>query len=192
MTSIEQQQKKSIRRLASWLTVGVIAMFAFGYALVPLYNTMCKVLGINGKTGSAVVAAEQTHVDTSRLITVEFISTNNRTLPWDFYPNIHKITMHPGEMKRISFFAKNNSNQRMTVQAIPSVTPGLAAKYLKKTECFCFDQQTLESGDSLDMPVLFHLDPELPKNIRTVTLSYTMFDITNGFTQTKKTTGKIS
>jgi len=170
--------KAKNKRLLLLLVGIVLGMFAFGYALVPLYNTMCSVFGINGKTGGAVAYNAKSHViDKNRYITVEFIVTNNGDLPWKFYPRERKIRLHPGELRRTSFFAENETGRTMTIQAIPSVTPSLAAKYLKKTECFCFTQQTLKGHESMDMPLLFHMDPDLPKNIHTLTLSYTIFDL---------------
>lgn len=173
------EKKSAHKRLLVTLVLIGIGMFGFGYAMVPLYNTFCSVLGINGKTGGPVVYNEKNAVvDMTRTITVEFLTTNNESLPWTFHPNKTSIEIHPGEQTKVTFFAKNNADKVMTVQAIPSVTPGIAAKYLKKTECFCFTAQTLKSHDARDMPVLFHLDPKLPKNINTVTLSYTLFDVT--------------
>ena len=185
-----QQEKKNKRLLIKLLGVAV-GMFGFGYALVPLYNVMCKAFGINGKTGGAV-SGEVTAIDKSRQITVQFIANNNEALPWQFHPNIKHIEFHPGEFAKVSYFAQNDSDHVMTVQAIPSVTPGLAAKYLKKTECFCFTQQTLKPHEKMDMPLLFHIDPELPNNIQTVTLSYTLFDVTHRNKPAKKIQGKIS
>lgn len=191
MEKTTPEGRKSNKRLLITLAIVVVAMFAFGYALVPLYNVFCKVTGLNGKTGGAVAMSSEA-VDTSRTITVEFVATNNANLPWQFYPLVNKITLHPGENKRIAFFAENDSNKSMTVQAIPSVTPGEAAKYLKKTECFCFRQQTLKEHEALDMPVVFHLDPALPKNIKIITLSYTLFDLSGITQQTSKEKGKIN
>ncbi len=185
-----QQQTKN-KRIVRWLLCVAVGMFGFGFALIPLYNVMCDVLGINGKTGGAVSAVSQ-HVDKSREIIVQFVANNNENLPWKFHPNTKQIEFHPGEITRISYFAQNDSNHDMTVQAIPSVTPGLAAKYLKKTECFCFTQQTLKPHEKMDMPLLFHIDPDLPKNIHTITLSYTLFDVTNRQTKNKKLPGKIN
>jgi len=165
------------KRLAIKLLLVAVLMFGFGYALVPLYDVICENLGINGKTDSTASLAVAT-VDTTRKITVQFLATNNENLPWKFHPNQTTIEIHPGQNTRVTYYAKNESNKTMTVQAIPSVTPGLAAKYLKKTECFCFRQQTLASGEEMEMPLLFHLDRDLPKNIHTVTLSYTLFDVT--------------
>jgi cytochrome c oxidase assembly protein subunit 11 len=175
--------KTSHKRLLAVLVLIVIGMFGFGFALVPIYNSLCKTLGINGKTTGQAVAYDPTKstIDKSRMITVEFVATKKASIPWEFYPQVKKIRVHPGDIARLSFYAENKSNGRMTVQAIPSITPGLAAKYLKKTECFCFEQQTLNSHEAMNMPLLFHLDPELPSNIQTVTLSYTLFDVTGRY-----------
>ena len=165
--------------------------FAFGFALVPIYNVMCDVLGINGKTGGAT-AASVAAVDQSRTITVQFLASRNEQLPWKFIPP-KPIRVHPGENAKIEYFAENDSGKTMTVQAVPSVTPGLAAKYLKKTECFCFNQQTLANKKTMEMPLLFHLDRDLPSNIHVVTLSYTLFDVTGAANQKQvKNTGKLS
>jgi len=166
-----------------------VFMFGFGYALVPLYNVMCKQLGINGKTDLSVRYEPNTaSIDKNRTITLELLANNNENLKWEFHPNIRKLKFHPGEMERISFYAKNKSDHTMTVQAIPSITPGVAAKYLKKTECFCFTQQTMKSQEEMDMPILFHIDPDLPKDIRTITLSYTLFDVTERFSKKRNKT----
>lgn len=176
--------RRSNKKLVFWLFCLVIGMFLFGYALVPLYNILCNVLNINGKTNSSSIK-NTTLIDKSRSITVQFLATNNANLPWTFYPKTKKIKIHPGENVKLAYFAKNNSNHTMTVQAIPSVTPGLAATHLKKTECFCFNQQTLKAHQSMDMPLIFHLDNKLPKNIHEVTLSYTLFEVKHAVNKPK-------
>ncbi|MGC1183338.1 cytochrome c oxidase assembly protein [Legionella sp.] len=167
-------------RLLVLLTGIVLGMFAFGFALVPIYNSLCQTLGINGKTSKEAVAydTKTAKIVQDREVLVEFVATNNGGVPWAFYPKIHKIKVHPGEIVKLEFYAENKTDYPMTVQAIPSVTPGIAAKYLKKTECFCFTQQTLNGREAMNMPLLFHLDTELPENVNTVTLSYTLFDVT--------------
>lgn len=168
------RQKKNRKTLLILMLV-VVVMFGFAYSLVPFYNLLCKSLGINGKTNQQSIAAA-TNVDLTRTITVQFVAHNNANLPWKFYPTVTTIKLHPGENTKITYFAENDSNKTMTVQAIPSVTPGPAAKYLKKTECFCFNQQTLSSKQSMQLPLLFHIDNDLPKSMHTITLSYTLFD----------------
>jgi len=174
------EEKKHLK-LLTVLTLVVLGMFAFGFALVPIYNSLCKTLGINGKTNAQAIAynADKVKIATEREVLVEFIATNHSGIPWAFYPKVRKIRVHPGEIARLAFYAENKTGHRMTVQAIPSVTPGIASKYLKKTECFCFTQQTLNGHEAMNMPLLFHLDPELPDKIKTVTLSYTLFDVTD-------------
>lgn len=169
------------KRLVGTLIVIVLLMFGFGFALVPIYNALCKNLGINGKVNLNLTAQEKLpgHIDKRREIWVEFVATNNGGVPWAFYPKITRMKVHPGEFAKLSFYAENKTNRRMVVQAIPSVTPGIAAKYLKKTECFCFTQQTLNGHEAMEMPLLFHLDEALPSNVHTVTLAYALFDVTN-------------
>jgi cytochrome c oxidase assembly protein subunit 11 len=164
-------------KLLLLLCITILSMFGFGFAMVPLYNVLCKNLGINGKTAKNSYLASDA-IDLSRSIRVEFMTNNNNYLPWKFYSRLQHIQLHPGENILVYFEAKNNSNRAMTVQAIPSVSPGIAAKHLKKTECFCFTQQTLNAGQQRSMPVLFHIDTQLPKCIKTITLSYTLFDTT--------------
>ncbi|KTD72314.1 cytochrome c oxidase assembly protein [Legionella tucsonensis] len=175
------KKEKGHHRLLVILSGLVLGMFAFGFALVPIYNSLCKSLGINGKTNPEAVAydASKVKLDKSREITVEFVATNNSGVPWAFYPKTRKIKVHPGEIAKLAFYAENKTEHRMTVQAIPSVTPGIAAKYLKKTECFCFARQTLDGHEAMNMPLLFHLDADLPEKVQTVTLSYTLFDVTD-------------
>lgn len=174
MSTLKQAKNK---RLALFLLAIAVGMFGFGYALVPLYNVMCKALGINGKTGAAVNRSEGS-IDKSRTIEIVFLSHIQGKLNWAFHPLQKKIVLHPGENKRIAYFAENRSEYPVIVQAIPSVTPGRAAKYLKKTECFCFTQQTLKGKASMEMPILFHIDKDLPDDIHEVVLSYTLFDVT--------------
>lgn len=166
-------------KLIILLTIVVIGMFGFGFALVPIYNRMCVALGINGKVGQdpSLYTAKNANIDKDRWIQVEFVATQNSSLPWQFYPKTTKIKIHPGEIAKLAFYAENQSDTRMTVQAIPSITPGIAAKYLKKTECFCFTQQTLNAHEAMNMPLLFHIDKELPAAIRTVTLSYSLYNV---------------
>ena len=171
-------------RLVITLFVVVLGMFAFGFALVPIYNSLCKNLGINGKVSLETTSYDPTKakVSADREIQVEFIATNNSGVPWAFYPKVKKISIHPGAVARLAFYAENKTDHRMTVQAIPSITPGIAAKYVKKTECFCFTQQTLNGHEAMNMPLLFHLDNDLPANVKTITLAYTLFDVTDRVT----------
>ena len=155
-------------------------MFAFVFVvMVPLYDVMCDVLGINGKTSGSAYTAVPAQVDTSRQVTVQFIATNNDGMPWVFRPEVRQLTVHPGEAVDMLFHATNPTGAAMVAQAIPSVTPSRAAAYFHKTECFCFDQQPLEGRSAAEMPLRFVVDQALPGDIRTITLSYTLFDVTD-------------
>ncbi|OGO93333.1 MAG: cytochrome c oxidase assembly protein [Coxiella sp. RIFCSPHIGHO2_12_FULL_44_14] len=165
-------------RLLLKLILGVLFMFGFAYMLVPLYTLVCKKTGINGKGYSRDFTETTTAIDFSRTITVQLTTTVQGTLPFQFHPLIKKINVHPGETKKIYFYAENNSGKRITVQAIPSIAPGEAARYLKKTQCFCFTQQIFAKKERVDMPVIFHIDPEIPPYITYLTLNYTLFDAT--------------
>lgn len=161
-------------------------MFGFCFAMVPLYSLICKKTGINtsapnGGLLTAVSAeVDPKAVDTSRSITVQFITVNHNGLPWDFYPQKQTLTVHPGENNIVYFHAKNTTEKIMSVQAIPSMTPTDALSYFHKIQCFCFTQQSLKGGESKEMPMIFRIDKELPKSIQTITLAYTLFDTTPG------------
>ena len=172
---IEQKQHT---KLIKKLVLTVFAMFGFGFALVPLYNVFCDVTGLNGKTNSTAAEYTADGVDTSRNIRVQFISHVSSGMPWDFSPMTKEVSVHPGEIKLIKFYAKNNANQEVIGQAVPSVSPGIAHSYFQKIECFCFNQQPLKAEQAVEMAVQFYIDPELPKDITTLTLSYTLFNIT--------------
>lgn len=165
-------------RLIKKLVLTVVCMFGFGFALVPLYDVFCDITGLNGKTSDqAATLSEQ--VDTERLVTVEFIARTQGNLPWTFAPEVKRMKVHPGEMHEVNFLVANQSANDMVVQAIPSVSPGVAATYFNKIECFCFNQQPLEQGHGEALGLQFYIDPDLPKEYSTVTLSYTLFDISN-------------
>lgn len=165
-------------RLVKKLLLAVVGMFAFGFALVPLYDVFCEVAGINGKTNDEAYQAVEVKVDESRTITVQFVAQNNDGMTWEFKPSDRMIKVHPGAATNTTFYAKNPSASQMIAQAIPSVSPGRAAEFFHKTECFCFNQQTLAAGEAIDMPLQFIVDQDLPKDIQTITLSYTIFDVT--------------
>lgn len=158
------------------LALVTIAMFGFGYALVPLYNVFCEITGLNGKTGTITVSeAASKEINPNRLLTVQLDTNVNSDLPWDFRVRKHQVTVHPGETKDVIFVVENKSEHPITGQAIPSVAPGEASLYFNKTECFCFTQQTLMPGEQKEMLVRFVVDPDIPQKISTLTLSYTFF-----------------
>ena len=174
-------QRENLRMVGK---LGVIAlgMFAFGYALVPLYKAICEVTGINilalserEVPGAKVKLPANTQVDTSRLITVEF-DVNTRG-PWDFKPERRSMQVHPGQLSTVMYEFQNIENRTMAAQAIPSYAPRQAATHFNKLECFCFTQYTLAPGEKKAWPVAFVIDPRLPKDVTTITLSYTFFEV---------------
>ena len=170
-------RQRATRRLVARLMLVAVGMFGFGFALVPLYDVFCDLTGINGKTGRVDEAtALTTEVDNSRWVTVEFVANVSSDLPWQFRPEERRVRVHPGEVAETSFYAQNSTSEDVIGQAVPSVAPSIAAKYFNKTECFCFTQQTLKSGEGKQMPVRFIVDPGLPREITTITLAYTFFE----------------
>jgi cytochrome c oxidase assembly protein subunit 11 len=165
------------RRLVKRLLIAVVGMFGFGFALVPLYNVFCDITGLNGKTRNEAVAAVDGEADKSRMVTVEFVASVNQSAPWQFAPTVAKMKVHPGEFYQTSFSAENLTDQALVGQAVPSVSPGLAAQHFQKIECFCFSRQDFKPHENKDMPVVFRLDPNLSPNVSTVTLSYTFFKV---------------
>lgn len=169
--------QKNNQRLTWILVCGVLFMFGFCYMLVPLYELVCRKEGINGKSANqSVVAAPGMQVDRTRVIKVDFTTTLHHGLHFKFVPLERHIEVHPGEMRLIYFYAENQMGRENTVQAVPSITPSDAARFLKKTECFCFTQQYFNPHEKAEMPVYFFIDPSVPKEIKEITLSYTLFD----------------
>lgn len=173
------------RRMLGKLLVVVAMMFGFGYALVPMYRAICDALGVNVLTladqrvasgnWTARSAPANTQVDLGRSITVEFDA--NARGPWDFKPAQHSLQVHPGEMTTVMYEFRNRQNRTMAAQAIPSYAPMQASAHFTKIECFCFTQWTLAPGESKSWPVVFVIDPKLPKDVTTITLSYTFFEV---------------
>jgi cytochrome c oxidase assembly protein subunit 11 len=169
-------------RIFGKLVVVTALMFGFGYALVPIYKTICTALGINVLSlaeldvqGGARASTKNTQIDTSRTITIEF-DANSRG-PWEFHPAKRSVDVHPGEMTTVMYEFKNVQNRTMAAQAIPSYAPMQAMPYFNKLECFCFNQYTLKPGESKQWPVVFVIDPKLSKDVKTITLSYTFFEV---------------
>ena len=173
------------RRMLGKLAVIALAMFGFGYALVPMYRTICDALGINvlsvseRVTSSGLSAAgarkANTQVDTTRLITVEFDANANG--PWEFKPALRSVRIHPGELATVMYSFRNVQSRAMAAQAIPSYAPMQASAHFNKLECFCFNEYILQPGESKEWPVVFYVDPKLPKDVTTITLSYTFFEV---------------
>ena len=152
-----------------------VAMFGFGFALVPFYEKICEVTGINQIVKKDAV--ENTQVDTSRTVTLEFDTNLRNDLPWTFRAAETAVTLHPGELKQVMFEVRNNGDRPVTGQAIPSYGPQVAGQHFRKLDCFCFSQQTLQPGEVRQMPVVFVIDTRLPQDVNTVTLSYTFFEV---------------
>jgi cytochrome c oxidase assembly protein subunit 11 len=169
-------------RMVGKLVVIAALMFAFGYALVPIYRSICKALGINvlslteqAVPGNSSNFKTNTQIDATRTITVEF-DANARGV-WDFKPARRSLEVHPGEMTTVMYEFKNIQPRTMAAQAIPSYAPKQASPYFNKLECFCFNEYTLKAGESKQWPVVFVIDPKLPKDVKTITLSYTFFEV---------------
>jgi cytochrome c oxidase assembly protein subunit 11 len=157
-----------------------VGMFGFAFALVPLYDVFCEITGLNGKTSSQAAVLDEIGASTApveRKVTIEFLATAARGMPWEFRPNESEIVVRPEVMNKTTYYVRNRSQETVTGQAVPSVSPGQAAQYLKKMECFCFEQQELPAGGEMDMGVTFFVDAELPTDIKKLTLSYTMFRV---------------
>jgi cytochrome c oxidase assembly protein subunit 11 len=165
------------RRMLKKLLVVTLGMFGFGFALVPFYNKICEVGGLRQLwQPGEVEAAANTQVDLTRKVMVEFDS-NTRKLPWTFKPMASSVQIHPGELTQMMYEVRNTLAEPVTGQAVPSYAPAQAVQYFRKLECFCFTQQTLAAGEVRQMPVVFVVDAKLPKDINTITLSYTFFRV---------------
>ena len=178
------RNERANRRMMTRLSIFAVAMFGFGFALVPFYEKICEVTGINNLIKPAA-AVENTQIDKSRWVTLEFDS-NAHGLEWDFKPVQRSVRVHPGEMIQVEYEVRNKSEVSTVGQAIPSYGPKHAAPFVKKLECFCFRQQPLQAGEGKRMPVQFVIDPELPPDVQTITLSYTFFEIKGANTQPVK------
>jgi cytochrome c oxidase assembly protein subunit 11 len=165
------------RRTLGKLIVVAAVMFGFGYAMVPIYRQVCEALGLNVLTqkDGTIARPANTQVDMSRTIVVEL--DGNAQGPWRFRPTRRSVSVHPGEMTTVVYEVVNTQARTVAAQAIPSYAPQSATPYFKKIECFCFTQQTLKANEARQMPVVFFIDPGLPREVKTITLSYTFFEI---------------
>ncbi|MFT5221159.1 MAG: cytochrome c oxidase assembly protein subunit 11 [Planctomycetota bacterium] len=158
-----------------------LLMFGFGFALVPLYDIFCEVTGLNGKTGRVEASQiDETLVDRSRVIEVRFLANTNTGLAWSFEPLVKMMVVHPGQVYEAMYRVRSTTKELTTGQAVPSVSPGLAAEYFNKTECFCFTQQELAGFESRDMPIRFIVGTGISDKIEQITLSYTFFSVDKG------------
>ncbi len=167
-------------KLVKQLLLIAIGMFGFGYALVPIYDVFCEITGLNGKTNeTAVQVSGDYEIDLSRNIRLEFVTSLNKAAPIEFKSEVNKLEVHPGKYYTVNFIAENKTDKALIARAIPSVTPGLTAEYLEKTQCFCFQEQKFEPRERKLMPVRFVIAPDLPDKYKTMTLAYTFFDNTD-------------
>jgi len=170
------------KKTALKLSLITVLMFGFAFAMVPLYKLVCDVAGLStistnsGRSLAVEIEQASEKVVDDRVITVQFDATINGNVSWEFKPSVKSMKVKPGEKATMSYFVKNNSDKEVVTQSIPGVTPWQATAHLKKIECFCFDTQTLQAGEEKDMGLQFVLDPNLPEDISTVTLSYTIMD----------------
>lgn len=177
---MNEDLKKRNEKLVLTLVFIVIGMFGFGFALVPLYDVLCDITGINGKfsTRDTTKTVNNYKVDKNRALTVEFMTALNESTPMVFRAETSKLKINPGEYYKVNFYAENTTDKPLVAQAIPSISPGLAAEFFTKTECFCFTEQTFKPREKKTMPVRFVVNPELPGEYKTITLAYTFFDKT--------------
>ena len=181
----ESAQNKNIGWLVTKLLATGVGMFLFAiFVMPPIYDVLCDITGLNGKTGQRYTSVDQI-VQADKNIKVQFIASNNETMPWQFRPAQAQVTVHPGQEMQISYIAKNPTDRPMVGQAIPSLSPFEAADYFHKTECFCFNHQPLAAGESAELGLSFIVDRDIPKQVNTITLSYTLFDVTETVSATQ-------
>lgn len=167
----------SQRKQTALLVLLAVGMFGFAFALVPLYTVFCELTGLNGKTNGQVSESAPGAALSDRRVTIEFLADVGTGMPWEFRPTEPRLHIRPGETHRTTFFARNRASETVTGQAVPSVTPGRAARHLHKVECFCFTQQELQAGEETQMPLTFYVDADLPEDINTLSLSYSLFPV---------------
>ena len=172
------KKKADTRKLITQLAVMAVASFAFGFALVPIYDIFCEITGIRTDFEAASQTQPKLNLDPDRLVTIEFLANRNQNAPWEFKPSVTKMQVHPGKLYDTTFFAKNLQDKAVVGVATPDLKPTTASKYFQKTECFCFETQSFQANEGRDMAVRFIVDPELPSYVDTITLSYTFFEST--------------
>jgi cytochrome c oxidase assembly protein subunit 11 len=173
-TATRDQQNRRLTRSLWWFTLGA---FAFGWALVPLYDVLCSVTGYGSKKELMVAAQASTTIDMNRVVTVEFMSSMPTAGAWEFVPEKNEIQVHPGQLYEATFRAKNLVAQAVTAQAVPSIAPNTATQYFRKTDCFCFTPQQFAANEERELKVRFFVDPALPRTTDRVTLAYAMYTV---------------
>ncbi|MEQ1559225.1 MAG: cytochrome c oxidase assembly protein [Methyloglobulus sp.] len=175
--------KQKNAKIVKVLVLVVIGMFGFGYALVPLYDVLCDLTGINGKAKSLATEEIPYKVDMARDINIELVTSLNESTPMRFHAETKQLKVHPGEYHTVYFYGQNQTDKILEARAIPSFTPSIAAEYFHKVVCFCLNQQTFKPNESKRMAMRFAVKPDLPKELKTITLSYTFFDNTKSAIQ---------
>lgn len=180
-STLPPMQAQSHRKLVWKLLLIVAASFAFGFALVPLYDVFCRLTGLNGKTagpgGEEIFSSALSPIDRNRIVTIEFTGNVMPGLAWEVEPVLSRLDLHPGELHQARYRVRNLSDTSIVGQAVPSVSPGQAALNFEKLDCFCFRQQTLAPGETKELPLTFIVKPELDRDVRTITLSYAFFNL---------------
>jgi len=172
---VNSEQALGNRRMLTRLSIVAVAMFGFGFALVPFYDHICRALGMNSLVEKSEPAAN-TQVDLTRKVTIEF-DANSHGMPWRFQPVVRHMVVHPGQLVNVDYEVANVRGSAVTGQAVVSYGPRLAGQYVRKLECFCFTQQTLAAGETRRMPVTFVVDPKLPAGVKSIAVSYTFFEV---------------
>jgi cytochrome c oxidase assembly protein subunit 11 len=183
MDPIEPKEKRANRKLVRALLVMTAGSFVFGWALVPLYDVLCRAAGIGNAEAKAGKSVVTESVDPNREITIEFLAEPASVGSFDFRPKVASMRVHPGKLYDAGFYAKNLTQAASVAQAVPSISPTGTAKYFHKTECFCFSPQKFASGEGRDLPVRFIVDPQLPSTVDKLTLAYTIYDTTQSATR---------
>jgi cytochrome c oxidase assembly protein subunit 11 len=178
MEPIEPKQKRANSKLVRALLIMTAGSFAFGWALVPLYDVLCRAAGIGNAEAKAGKSVVQETMDPNREVTIEFLAEPASVGSFDFRPKVASMRVHPGKLYDAEFYAKNLTQEPSVAQAVPSISPTGTARYFHKTECFCFSPQKFAAGEARDLPVRFIVDPQLPSDVDKLTLAYTIYDTT--------------
>lgn len=173
----DRSQEAGVKRTVIRSVAALIGMFAFAFALVPLYDVFCRITGLNGKVDTTAKAIIHEEVDQSRFITVQFITRGSAGLPWQMSVETRQMRVHPGQTAEVDFTFTNNSHQQTWGRAVPSVSPSSATTHLRKVSCFCFQEQQLQGDERLTIPLIFQLARDLPEEINTITLVYTLYPV---------------
>ena len=186
------QTSPGVRRTVVRSVAALVGMFAFAFALVPLYDVFCRVTGLNGKVDTTAQALVHEEVDDSRFVNVQFITRNGSGLPWNLEVETRQVRLHPGQTAEVDFAFHNASDEGTWGRAVPSVSPSSATRHLRKMSCFCFEEQHLKAGERLELPLVFQLARDLPPEVNTVTLVYTLYPVTRDdpSLQARATAGK--